>query len=108
MNLIYSSIILVTAILTASADYFIKIASTKNSFLNIWFILGSFFYLLTAFSWYYAVKNNYLFSTGILYDMTVIILLVLIGFFVLNEKINLYSSLGILFAILSIILISKS
>ena len=108
MNLYYLFVVLLTAILTASADYTIKIAAHRNSFINFPFLIGVTFYIFTAFSWYYAVKNNNLYTTGIIYDMTVILLLSLIGIFVLNEKVNIYSILGMLCAFMSIILISKA
>lgn len=108
MNLYYLFIVLLTALLTASADYSIKIATHKNSFINFPFLIGIIFYILTAFSWYYAVKNNNLYTTGIIYDMAVILLLGLIGIFVLNEKVNIYSILGMLCAFMSIILISRA
>ena len=103
------TIVILVSIITVLGDYFIKLSgNSAEKFIDWWrFGVGLFFYLLTAFGWFFIMKYMKLSTIGITYGITTAILLVAIGLFVFKETLNSYEILGICFGIAALILLSR-
>ncbi|KKR09705.1 MAG: hypothetical protein UT37_C0012G0009 [Parcubacteria group bacterium GW2011_GWA2_39_18] len=90
-------------------DFFIKLSGASLSrFIEIkWFIIGFLIYASTAFGWFYVMKHIKLSSLGVIYSITTVLLLVIVGVFIFHEKLNVYEIIGIVAAITSVILLSR-
>ena len=89
-------------------DYCIKIAGNGKQYIDRgWFIIGMLIYASTAFGWFYAMKHIKLSSLGVIYALTTVLLLVVVGIFSFNEKLNVYEIIGMIGAITSIILLGR-
>ena len=72
-----------------------------------WFLLGFILYALTAFGWFYVMKNIKLSTLGVFYAISTIIFLIIVGVFYFKEPLNNYEIAGVVLAILSLILLGK-
>lgn len=89
-------------------DFFLDLAGkTKHGVIFHWFVMGMLIYALSAFGWFYVIKQTKLEDLGVLYATATSILLVLLGVFVFKEQLEPKEILGILFGLLSIILLSR-
>lgn len=89
-------------------DFLIKLASENTKpFLTKWFVLGAVVYAITAFGWTVAFKHLKVGTLGAFYALFTVLLLVALGVFYFNEKLNHYELTGIVLAIISIILLSR-
>jgi small multidrug resistance pump len=95
------------SLITVLADYFIKKASFERNLVNKWLILGAIIYGLTAFGWVFVMKNMKLSTLGALYGISCITILTIISIFIFHEKISTVEIIGILFGIISIIILYK-
>ncbi|MCR4311009.1 MAG: hypothetical protein NUV54_00335 [Candidatus Taylorbacteria bacterium] len=64
-------------------------------------------YTGTAFGWFYVMKHMKLSSLGIVYALTVSILVVLVGVLYFHEKLNTPEIIGMIMAVISLILLSR-
>lgn len=89
-------------------DFCIKLSGSGKNFMDLkWFILGFVIYGLTAFGWFFVMKNIKLSTLGVFYALSTIIFLIIVGVFYFKEPLNYYEILGIIFAIVSIILLGR-
>lgn len=101
-------LIIVLAALTVFADYFLKISSLESRPFNTKsFMIGAILYGLSAFGWVVMFKHTKLSTIGVIYSLTTVLMLAALGVFVFNESINRYEVTGIVFAIASIVLLSR-
>lgn len=102
-------VVLVVSIITVIGDYFIKL-STVNTIKSLVlgaFMTGIFFYILSAFGWFYIMKHMKLASLGVIYGAATAIILAIVGYFSFHESLNRYEMMGIFFGIISILLLSR-
>ena len=94
--------------ITVLADAFIKHASLQNAFSG-WqmLILGAVIYGLTAFGWFFVMRKIKLSTLGVLYGVSVIIILTLVSMFYFKEKISSIEIFGIALAIISLMILSR-
>ena len=89
-------------------DFFIKLSGSGHKFMEIkWFILGFIIYGLTAFGWFYVMKNMKLATLGVFYAISTIIFLIIVGVFYFKESLNVYEIVGIGLAIISLIILGR-
>ena len=89
-------------------DYFIKLAGDGNKYIYYhWFFAGMITYAITAIGWFFVMKHIKLSTLGVLYSLTSVILLVLVGAFVFKEHLNAYDVVGIILGIASILILSR-
>lgn len=89
-------------------DFFIKLSGKGPRFMEIrWFILGFLIYALTAFGWFFAMKNVRLSTLGVFYAISTILFLVVLDTFYFKETINAYEIAGVVLAIISLMLLGK-
>ncbi|MBI5892641.1 MAG: transporter [Deltaproteobacteria bacterium] len=103
-----AAIIIIEAFPTIIADYFLKVASLHDKPVkNKEFLIALLVYSLTVFPWVYIMKYLKLATIAVVYSLTTVILLTLLGVFVFNETLNHYEVAGVIMAITSIILLSR-
>ena len=77
-------------------DYLLKLASEQKAPLGIgWFYLGFAVYASTAFGWVYVMRHMKLAAVGVVYSITMIVLLTAVG------------SIGLILAIASLYLLIR-
>ena len=101
-------IVISLAIIGVVGDFFIKLAGNGPRYIDLkWFILGLVIYTLTAFGWFYVMKHINLATLGVFYAISTVLFLTLISAFYFKEGFNIYEGMGIVFAIISLILLSR-
>ena len=89
-------------------DYFLKRASGEASPLSTpTFLIGLALYSSTAFAWVFVMRYLKLATIGVIYSVCMILMLTTMGFLFFDETLNRYEVVGIVFAIASIILLSR-
>jgi drug/metabolite transporter (DMT)-like permease len=89
-------------------DYFLKLASAKESSLKaVEFYIGLVVYASTAFGWVFVMKHLKLATVGVVYCVSMVLLLAAIGVVGFKESLNDYEIAGIAMAIGSLILLVR-
>jgi drug/metabolite transporter (DMT)-like permease len=87
-------------------DYFLKLASAREQSLRTsWFYLGFALYASTAFGWVFVMKHLKLATISVLYSVSLVLLLTGIGVVLFRESLNYFVVIGIVFAVISLVLI---
>lgn len=100
------ALIILLSLVGVLGDAIIKYSGADSSHTK-WFILGFIVYASTAIGWFYAMKHIKLSSLGVIYALTTVVALTLVGVFYFKEKLTAPEMLGIVFAIASIVLLKK-
>lgn len=83
-----------------------KIASYEDSpVLTKAFCIGTAVYMLHILVWVYLLKYLKLSTVGVLYSITTVLFMTVLGVFVFHEPIGNYELIGVALAIASIVLI---
>jgi len=70
-------------------DYFLKLASQQATPLRtMWFYIGFAVYASTAFGWVFVMKHLKLATVGVVYSVSMIVLLTAIGAIVFRESLG--------------------
>lgn len=89
-------------------DYFLKLASAEPVwFKSKWFYIGFAVYASTAFGWVFVMKHLKLATIGVVYSVSMILLLAAVGIVGFRETLNAYEIAGILMAIGSLVLLVR-
>lgn len=89
-------------------DYLLKLASGhKNPFSSKWFYLGFAVYASTAFGWVFVMRHLKLATIGVVYSVSMILLLTAIGVAVFREPLSAYEIAGLVLAIASLFLLIR-
>jgi small multidrug resistance pump len=89
-------------------DYFLKLASEhEHSLRTIWFSLGFVVYASTAFGWVFVMKYLKLATVGVVYSVSMVLLLTAIGIVFFRESLNGYEIAGLVMAIASLMLLIR-
>lgn len=105
-----NGILFMVAIVVATmfGDYLLKLASLKPSaFSSPEFVGGAVIYALSAVGWVYAMRHMSLAAIGVYYSMMMLILLAAMGVIFFGEKLAARELLGLGFACVSILLLSR-
>lgn len=107
----FSLAVLVTigfSIVGVVGDYFLKLASEKEQSLKSpWFYLGFALYASTAFGWVFVMKHLKLATIGVVYSVSMILLLTAVGVVIFRESLNYYEMAGLVMAIGSLVLLMR-
>jgi small multidrug resistance pump len=96
------------SIVGVTGDYFLKLASESESSLKTkWFYVGFAVYASTAFGWVFVMKHLKLATIGVVYSVSMIVLLTAIGVLRFSESLNYYEIAGLAMAIGSLVLLSR-
>jgi small multidrug resistance pump len=89
-------------------DYFLKLASAERAALTTRaFYVGFVVYASTAFGWVFVMKHLKLATIGVVYSITMILLLTTVGVVVFKESLSVPEIAGLLMAIASLILLTR-
>jgi small multidrug resistance pump len=89
-------------------DYFLKLASAnENSLKTISFYIGFVLYASTAFGWVFVMKHLKLATIGVVYSVSMVLLLTAMGVVFFRESLNYYEIAGLIMAIASLILLIR-
>lgn len=89
-------------------DYFLKRASlSPHSLKTIWFYVGFAIYASTALGWVFVMKHLKLATIGVVYSISMILLLTGVGLVFFREPLTYYEIAGLAMAIGSLILLIR-
>jgi small multidrug resistance pump len=89
-------------------DYFLKLASGEPTwFKSKWFYVGFLIYASTAFGWVFVMKHLKLATIGVVYSVSMILLLTAIGVVGFRESLSAYEIAGLAMAIGSLVLLMR-
>ena len=101
-------ITVILALVGVGGDFFVKLASNSTGFSGYkWLIIGAVIYALTSIGWFFVMKHIKLSTLGVFYALSTIIFLTIISIFYFKEPLNYYELIGIIFAIISLVLLAK-
>jgi small multidrug resistance pump len=96
------------SIIGVIGDYFLKLASERDQPLTSpWFYIGFLVYASTAFGWVFVMRHMKLATMGVVYSISMILLLMLIGVVFFRETLNAYEIVGVVMAIASMVLLMR-
>lgn len=89
-------------------DYLLKLASEqRNPLRSGWFYVGFAVYASTAFGWVYVMRHLKLATIGVVYSVSMILLLTAVGAVGFREMLNGYEVAGMMMAIGSLVLLMR-
>lgn len=101
-------ITVVLALAVAVTDYFLKTASSSNTpFVNRNFFIGLVITILCTFGWVFVMPHLKLAYIGVIYSLTVILSLCLVGTVFFGETLKPTEWLGVGLAITSLLLLYR-
>ena len=101
-------LIVIIAAITVAGDYFIKLASMESRVIqNRWFLAGTALYLVSTVAWVFIMPHMKLSSLGVVYSLSIVVLMALLGVLVFGETLNRYEIAGFGFATIAIILLGR-
>lgn len=101
-------IVIIIAVVTVVGDYFIKLASMESRQLaNRWFGVGCVMYLLSTVGWVFVMPHMKLAVIGVIYSLSVVILMALLGVCVFGESISGQEVAGLILGASAILLLGK-
>ena len=96
------------SLLGVLGDYFLKLASAhENSLKTTSFYIGFVLYASTAFGWVFVMKDLKLATIGVVYSVSMVLLLTGVGVVLFRESLNYYEIAGLILAIASLILLVR-
>ena len=91
-----------------AGDYLLKRSSeATNPLTSRWFYLGFVVYASTAFGWVFVMRHLKLATIGVIYSVSMIVLLTIIGITVFREPLNRFEIAGLAMAVTSLILLMR-
>jgi small multidrug resistance pump len=89
-------------------DYFLKLASeADNPLRSRWFYVGFVVYASTAFGWVFVMRHLKLGTIGVVYSVSMVLLLTLIGAWRFGESLNYSEMAGIVLAVAALVLLAR-
>ena len=89
-------------------DYFLKLASeSENTLKTKWFYVGFVVYASTAFGWVFVMKHLKLATIGVVYSVSMVLLLTATGVVFFHESLNYYEIAGLIMAVAALILLIR-
>jgi small multidrug resistance pump len=96
------------SVLGVVGDYFLKLASAKEHALKAAeFYIGFVIYASTAFGWVYVMRHLKLATVGVVYCVSMVLLLTAIGVVAFKESLSGTEIAGIAMAIASLVLLVR-
>ena len=96
------------SIMGVVGDYFLKLASAREQPLRTsWFYLGFVLYASTAFGWVFVMRHLKLATIGVLYSVSMVLLLTVIGVVLFRESLSYFEIIGIILAMASLVLLMR-
>ena len=107
-NMIPVLVTVVFSVVGVLGDYFLKLASAHARPLwTGWFYLGFVLYASTAFGWVFVMRHLKLATIGVLYSVSMVLLLTAVGVVLFRESLNYSELAGIVLALASLVLLMR-
>lgn len=107
-KILTSILILGITIFTSIGDSFLKKSSNlPDTFHSKYLWIGTIIYALTSLMWVYVYRNMKFATSVTIYSIFSIIIFTFIGIFVFKESISIIEIIGILFAVISLIILTR-
>jgi small multidrug resistance pump len=107
-NLVPVAVTVGFSVVGVLGDYLLKLASARKDPLRSgWFYLGFAVYASTAFGWVYVMRHLKLATIGVVYSVSMILLLTGIGAVAFRERLNIQEIAGLAMAVGSLILLMR-
>jgi drug/metabolite transporter (DMT)-like permease len=91
-----------------AGDYFLKRASERGSPLATgWFLAGLVLYASTAFAWVFVMRHLKLATIGVIYSVSMVLLMAGMGVLLFGESLSRSEAAGIALAIASLFLLAR-
>jgi drug/metabolite transporter (DMT)-like permease len=104
----WAAVVIGFSIVGVIGDYFLKLASKEQQvFKSIWFYVGFIIYASTAIGWVFVMKHLKLATIGVVYSVSMILLLTAMGVVIFREPLRAYEIVGLLMAIGSLVLLVR-
>ena len=108
MNKLALCVTVAFSIVGVIGDYLLKLSSARaNPLRSGWFYLGFAVYASTAFGWVFVMRHLKLATIGVVYSVSMILLLTAIGAVGFKESLNAYEVAGLMMAVGSLILLMR-
>ena len=109
MNIILTLLVVeFLCILGVTADYYLKIAGSGESFVNYKpFVIGFLIHASTAIGWFLVLKYMTLTQLGVIYSISIVLLLTAVGVIYFGEVLRAREVFGIVLAIASLLLMAR-
>lgn len=99
---------IVFSVVGVIGDYYLKLASAKDESLKSpAFYIGFLIYASTAFGWVFVMKHLKLATVGVVYCISMVLLLTAIGVVAFKESLNGYEIAGLVMAVASLLLLTR-
>jgi drug/metabolite transporter (DMT)-like permease len=96
------------SVVGVAGDYFLKrAADEQNSLKSMWFYIGFVVYASTAFGWVFVMKHLKLATIGVVYSISMILLLTAIGVIAFEETLSYYEIAGLAMAVAALVLLMR-
>jgi small multidrug resistance pump len=96
------------SLLGVLGDYFLKLASAQpHSLRTVSFYVGFAVYASTAFGWVFVMKHLKLATIGVVYSISMVLLLTATGVVLFRESLSYYEVAGLVMAIASLALLVR-
>ncbi len=96
------------SIVGVAGDYLLKLASSAaNPLKTRWFYFGFAVYASTALGWVFVMRHLKLGTIGVVYSVSMIVLLTAVGVIVFREPLSPYELLGLAMAVASLFLLIR-
>jgi drug/metabolite transporter (DMT)-like permease len=91
-----------------AGDYFLKRASERESPLATgWFLAGLVLYASTAFAWVFVMRHLKLATIGVIYSISMVLLLAGMGIVFFGERLGRTEVAGIALAVAALMLLAR-
>ena len=95
------------SVVGVTGDYFLKLAARNQTLRTKWFYIGFAVYASTAFGWVFVMKHLKLSTIGVVYSISMVLLLTAIGVFRFRETRSIAEIVGLLMAVASLVLLTR-
>lgn len=108
VKLVAVAVTLAFSVVGVVGDYFLKLASAAaNPLRSRWFYVGFCVYASTAFGWVFVMRHLKLGTIGVLYSVSMVLLLALVGARWFGERLSYAELAGIVLAVAALILLGR-
>jgi small multidrug resistance pump len=102
------AVTIIFSLIGVTGDFFLKLASARDQPLRTgWFYVGFALYASTAFGWVYVMKYLKLATISVLYSVSMVLLLTVVGVVLFRETLNAFELAGIVLAVASLVLLMR-
>ena len=100
-------VVVLLSLVGVLGDFFLKLAGGSVNVNLKWFFSGLIIYSSTAIGWFFVMRHIKLGTLGVVYGVSTILALSIIGIFFFKEPIEWYEVLGLILGLSSVMLLAR-